>query len=1116
MADLAATAQSPTYTDELNVLHSINTNAWLNITGPDPCQDAWPGVTCDGGAPEQHVTGINLNGTGGIIPVAFFSSISSLPRLDTLSLANCSLTGDLDSTLSDSLSNLSSSIRFLDLSWNQFVGAIPKVLGRFQVLNSLSLAQNQLLGPVPEEICTAKSMTVLILGGNALEGLIPPCLGNLSSLNVLNISCNNLNGGLPESLGDLKALTELDLGVNSLSGPLPGSLTGLSNLTKLHLSGNFLDGFLPVDFNRIGKLEELYLDSNQFTGPIPTTICSVRSLKKLRLFDNQLTGPIPENIGNLTELTVLFLHVNQLSGPLPLSLGNLTLLQELQLQGNKLNGTLPRSIWPQLTSLQSLYLHFNELEGGIPSEILFLGSTLTNISLGFNKFNGTLPDPQNAPKGVPHMAKLSLVSLCNNSLMGFIPQDMSQLGNLQFLDFSNNQLTGSIPSQLTTLINSNRVQANLVFNDFDPASWSTIQGSSQCTQLLNESMNQQCLSYGSSTGVGINVGGPQISSEGTGVRFVADDKFTSLLGSYEFSSDNNSGTTPWVMSEQGVVQESGSSILTSSASPPPGPLGVVYQSQSNSLRDLWTLFQTARVGGDTLSYRIGHLTPGSYFVDLYFAELDESVTRSGQRVFSVYIQGELKYASLDIFNSTGGTMIPLILHFPVSISHGVIEVQLVGRGSWSATQEQMKVYRGPILSALNIRQNEQKSKTFIAIVAAVAGGSVFGLAVLLLVCVRCVIVHRRKSRRRAMRVCRSNMGLLSFTYAQLEASTNKFSERNLLGQGAFGKVFKGVLKDGGTIAIKQLSLPNPATLESLQNELLVISTVRHRNLVPLIGCCLEHECPIIVCQYMPNGNLHDAIFKDSSPVFLSWNQRCKVALDIARGLRYLHEESVHKIVHRDVKPVNILLDNQLSAHIADFGMARLLAEQEIEVITGVMGTRGYMAPEYALNGQLSDKVDVYSFGVVLLEMVVGRRGMQPSVTPTATEKVPLCQWAWHMFLAGDFEEMVDKRLGKDYVLNEVITMLQIAFWCIEYSQSLRPSMSQVMRMLNNQAAVPPLPEHRKGYGGKDLPNFSRPFETHRWEQYLSAAYGDQGPSQELSLSRSWEYSGSDVYSLEGR
>jgi hypothetical protein len=170
--------------------------------------------------------------------------------------------------------------------------------------------------------------------------------------------------------------------------------------------------------------------------------------------------------------------------------------------------------------------------------------------------------------------------------------------------------------------------------------------------------------------------------------------------------------------------------------------------------------------------------------------------------------------------------------------------------------------------------------------------------------------------------------------------------------------------------------------------------------------------------------------------------------------------------------------------------------------------------EYALHGQLSDKVDVFSFGVVLLELVIGRRGMQ-SIS-SSPDPVPLCEWAWEMFTAAQFEDMIDKRLGKDYVFSEVISMLKIAIWCTEYYQTLRPSMKQVLLMLTNQASIPPLPPHRRGYG-EELLNYSRPFEGERWNLH-SSSFGDQGPtpSLELSYSQSDNSVTSEPISLEGR
>ncbi|MCH90685.1 proline-rich receptor-like protein kinase PERK9-like, partial [Trifolium medium] len=216
-----------------------------------------------------------------------------------------------------------------------------------------------------------------------------------------------------------------------------------------------------------------------------------------------------------------------------------------------------------------------------------------------------------------------------------------------------------------------------------------------------------------------------------------------------------------------------------------------------------------------------------------------------------------------------------------------------------------------------------------------------------------------------------------FSYEELIKATNGFSTLNLLGEGGFGSVYKGCLPDGREIAVKQLKIGGSQGEREFKAEVDIISRIHHRHLVSLVGHCIQDNRKILVYDYVPNNTLHFHLHEEGQPV-LEWEKRVKIAAGAARGIAYLHEDCNPRIIHRDIKPSNILLDYNYEAQVSDFGLAKLALDANTHVTTRVMGTFGYVAPEYASSGKLTDKSDVYSFGVVLLELITGRMPVDPS------------------------------------------------------------------------------------------------------------------------------------------
>ncbi|XP_011006887.1 PREDICTED: putative serine/threonine-protein kinase isoform X1 [Populus euphratica] len=285
------------------------------------------------------------------------------------------------------------------------------------------------------------------------------------------------------------------------------------------------------------------------------------------------------------------------------------------------------------------------------------------------------------------------------------------------------------------------------------------------------------------------------------------------------------------------------------------------------------------------------------------------------------------------------------------------------------------------------------------------------------------------------------------SYNELRSATDNFHASNKIGRGGFGTVYKGTLKSGTQVAVKTLSAQSKQGVQEFLNEIKTISKVKHPNLVELIGCCAQGTNRILVYEYVENSSLDRALLGSrSTDIKLDWGRRSAICLGIARGLDFLHKEVVPHIVHRDIKASNILLDKDFNPKIGDFGLAKLFPDNITHISTRIAGTTGYLAPEYALGGQLTMKADVYSFGVLILEIISGRSNTKPSWG--GTQKL-LLEWAWQLHEEGKHLELVDPEMG-EFPEEEVIRYIKVAFFCTQSAANRRPLMTQVVDMLSRQ------------------------------------------------------------------
>ncbi|GLJ32680.1 hypothetical protein SUGI_0657500 [Cryptomeria japonica] len=371
------------------------------------------------------------------------------------------------------------------------------------------------------------------------------------------------------------------------------------------------------------------------------------------------------------------------------------------------------------------------------------------------------------------------------------------------------------------------------------------------------------------------------------------------------------------------------------------------------------------------------------------------------------------------------------------------------------------------LTKFDHQRSSSKRQTTVSIVGAVLG--VVGALGIALCIYSFLMWQRYRLRSMQKRADSSNFFLKMFSYKELKIATSNF--RAKLGSGGFGSVFKGTLTDGTLVGVKKLEGGSGRDEKQFRAEISSLGNIQHVNLVKLLGFCAQRSQRLLVYEYMSNGSLNSLLFSgntESKRKVLDWKTRFEIALGTARGLLYLHEECRDRIIHCDVKPENILLDSELSPKLADFGMAKLVGRDFSRVLTTTRGTRGYLAPEWLSGLPISPKVDVYSFGMTLLEIISGRRNLDTSVQDPNKHYFP--SWAVAQIYEGNTVNIVEEGVvvAEEADIEEVRRSIAVAFLCIEKDENVRPSMGQVVRMLEGKMDPPTSQTPRDNHSDDDV------------------------------------------------
>ncbi|KAL0795774.1 hypothetical protein Bca101_067151 [Brassica carinata] len=811
---------------------------------------------------------------------------------------------------------------------------------------------------------------------------------------TLGIKGLNLSYGDPCSLGTLKMMQDVDV----LSNPETGNSTircdcSFNNSMTCHITS--------IDLKTLG-----------LPGKLPPELANLKYLQSIDLCRNYLTGTIPMEWASLPYLTSMLVpslslgvEANQFSGPIPEELGNLTKLIRLHLTSNRFTGSLPNSL-ARLVNLEDL-VSDNNFSGTIPA---YIGNwpRLQRLGLLASGLKGPIPDAVTRLENLidmsisdttginsfPNMSSKAIRKLIlrNVSLSGPIPSYIWNLPELKTLDLSFNSLTGEVrgiqSAPKYTYLTGNKLSG-------DAGSGVFLNSKSNITGLLPCAGPINCTSYQRT--LHINCGGDNIVAKNSShkISYQADD-------STVYSATNQHFKT-WGISNTGVFaadeHSENDTYIISASSKIPG--------------DSHNLYKTARRSALSLVYYAFCLENGPYNLKLHFMEIqfsdEEPFSRLGRRIFDVYVQGELFLRDFNIKEESKGTMTPVVKEKKiVNVTDHMLEIQLYWAGKGTTLIPKRGNY-GPLISAISLCHHSMEPL--------------------------CGDLRAQ------------GLPTVCFTWRQLQAATNNFDQANKLGEGGFGSVFKGELSDGTIIAVKQLSSKSHQGNREFVNEIGMISGLNHPNLVKLYGCCVEKNQLMLVYEYMENNSLAHMLHGKSS-LNLDWRARQRICVGIARGLEFLHEGSMIRMVHRDIKTTNVLLDADLNAKISDFGLARLHEEEHSHISTKIAGTIGYMAPEYALWGQLTEKADVYSFGVVAMEIVSGM-----SNTKQNGNADHVINWALKLQQKGDIMEIVDPVLQGDYNSKEAVRMIKVAIVCTNSSPSLRPTMSEVVQMLEGEIEI---------------------------------------------------------------
>ncbi|KAJ4703541.1 Receptor-like protein kinase [Melia azedarach] len=918
----------------------------------------------------------------------------------------------------------SHSVTSLDLSDANIGGPFPSLLCRFQNLTSLTFYNNSINSTLPEDISMCQNLEHLDLSQNLLTGTLPHTLADLPNLKYLDLTGNNFSGDIPESFGRFQKLEVISLVYNLLDGTIPPFLGNISSLKMLNLSYNpFLPGRIPAELGNLTNLEILWLTECNLVGEIPDSLGRLSKLVDFDLALNNLVGTIPSSLTELTNIVQIELYNNSLTGVLPTGWSKLTKLRLLDASMNDLTGPIPDEL-TQLP-LESLNLYENRFEGNLPASIAN-SPALYELRIFRNRLTGSLP------KDLGRNSPLKWLDVSSNQFTGGIPESLCEKGELEELLMIYNSFTGQIPESLGHCRSLTRVRLgyNRLTGEVPPLFWGLPH-----VYLLDLTDNYLSGGISKTIAGAANLSLLIISKNNFSGTLPEEIGFLKNLAMLSGNENKFSGSLPESLTNLG---ELGSLDLHSNYLSGELPSSVSSWKKLNELNLADNGFY-GKIPDD-----IGNLSVLNY-LDLSNNLLSGKIPSGLQN---------LKLNQVNVSNNRlSGELPPLF-------AKDMYRTSFLGNPGLCGD-----------LEGLCDGRTEEKNRGYVWLLR-----SIFVLAGVVFVFGLVWFYMKYRKFKNARAIDKSKWTLMSFHklgFSEYEI-LDGLDEDNVIGTGSSGKVYKVVLSNGEAVAVKKLwggvskecdtgcvdvekgQVQVQVQDDGFQAEVETLGKIRHKNIVKLWCCCTTRDCKLLVYEYMPNGSLGD-LLHSSKGGLLDWPTRYKIIVDAAEGLSYLHHDCVPPIVHRDVKSNNILLDGDFGARVADFGVAKVVdSSGKPKSMSVIAGSCGYIAPEYAYTLRVNEKSDIYSFGVVILELVTGRR----PVDPEFGEK-DLVKWVCTTLDQKGVDHVLDPKLDLCFK-EEICKVLNIGLLCTSPLPINRPAMRRVVKLLQEVGA-----ENQPKTGKKD-------------------------------------------------